>query len=150
MPWHRHNGYTLVELVVIIMIIGILALFVAARYGDQTSFDSRGYYDELSSAARYAQRYAIASGCGVRFQVASSNYSLTVANPCPVGVGNPVQRPDGGDFSGIAPAGVTATTGSYVYNPLGDVNSGGAITVSGGGSSHTLTITAGSGFVVAP
>ncbi len=50
----------MVELITIIVIAGILAAFAAPRFFDRNVFDSRGFYDQLISTLRYAQKAAIA------------------------------------------------------------------------------------------
>lgn len=147
----RHRGFTLVELVVIIMIIGVIAVFASSRFASQDTFESRGYYDELVSATRFAQRYAVASGCTVRINIAATTYSLTTQDAT-CGIGTPVQSPSGGNFAATAPTGVSVTAGaaSYDFDASGSVNAGGSVTVSGGGTVLTFSITSGSGFVNTP
>lgn len=151
------RGFTLIELTVILVIVGVLAVFASSRFTTNDSFQARGYHDELVAATRFAQRYAVASGCGVQIDIQSTSYALTVSNTatatCP-GAGNPVQGPTGENFSGTAPTGVTTggATGAYVFDALGDVDTGtdSAITVSGGGTSLGFVIRGGSGFVDLP
>ncbi|HEX7047361.1 MAG TPA: GspH/FimT family pseudopilin [Gammaproteobacteria bacterium] len=151
----RQLGFTLIELVVIMTIIGVLAVFASGRFADENTFEARGYYDEMIVAARFAQRYAIASGCETRFNIeADGGYSVTLANPCQSSAaGTPVQRPDGADFSRpVPPGGVTVTSGAFsaIYDAHGDVSAGGTVSVSGGGAALSFDITAGSGFVNTP
>ncbi len=149
------RGFTIIELLVVIMITGMLAVYASGRFADQDSFETRGYHDEMVVAARYAQRYAIASGCDVQFGInANGGYALTFPNPCRgAAAGSAVQRPDGGDFSRPAPPpGVTVTPrpSTHVYNAFGDVDAGANFNVSGGGATLGFSITAGSGFVNTP
>ena len=53
-------GFSLVELVAILVVIGILAAFAAPRFADRTGFESRGFYDQAQGLVRYAQKIAIA------------------------------------------------------------------------------------------
>lgn len=146
------GGFTLIEMIVIMTIIGVLAVFAVGRFPDQDAFEARGYYDELVAATRYAQRYAVASGCGVQIAVNASDYALTLETPCAGGTA--VQQPGGGDFSGTAPAGVSVTTGTgnYLYNAYGDLGSGAnsTVTVTGGGGTLMFTVHGSSGFVDTP
>ena len=48
----RFDGYTLVELVVVITIVGILSAYIAPRFWSQQTFSDRGYVDELAAALR--------------------------------------------------------------------------------------------------
>lgn len=148
---HVYRGFTLIELIVIMTIIGVLAVIATGRFANESSFGARGYYDELSSAARFAQRYAIASGCTVQINIAATTYALTTQDAT-CGAGTNVQAPAGGNFSGTAPAGVsvTAGAGNYVYDAYGDVAAGGTVTVSGGGTALSFAITADTGFVDLP
>lgn len=152
----RQRGFTLIELIVILVIAGVLAVFALGRFTGSDSFDARGYYDELVAATRYAQRYAVASGCDVQIDIQAGSFSVTMENaPCPSGVGafgTNVQRPDGGNFAGAAPSGVSVTsTGTFRFDPFGDeTTGGGTITVSGGGTTLSFTVTPGSGFVDLP
>jgi len=146
---NRCRGFTLIELVVIMVLIGVLAVFSIGRFADRSSFEARGYYDELTAATRYAQRYAVASGCTVRITIdGAGNYSLSTQDAV-CGVGTSVQGPDGSTFSGAAPSGVSVSplNTSFDFDALGATGAGGMVQVQGGGSTHSFTITAGSGFV---
>jgi MSHA pilin protein MshC len=72
----NRNGFTLVELVTIILLLSIIAVVSFARLGDTSAFEDRGFYDRTANALRYAQKLAVASGCEVQFTFVSNGYSL--------------------------------------------------------------------------
>jgi MSHA pilin protein MshC len=147
-------GFTLIELVVIMLIIGVLAVFATGRFTDQDVFEGRGYHDELVAALRFARSYATASECNVQVAVGASSYAIHLASACVSGAYTvALARPDGGPFAATAPSGVsvTAGAGNHVFGPNGALLAGGGtLTVSGGGSNHTFTLVAGSGYVDLP
>ena len=57
---HSQRAFTLIELVTVILIVGILAVAVAPRFLDRAGLDNRGFYDQVISTVRYAQKTAIA------------------------------------------------------------------------------------------
>ncbi|PKO45080.1 MAG: general secretion pathway protein GspH [Betaproteobacteria bacterium HGW-Betaproteobacteria-22] len=57
---HKSRGFTIVELVAVIVITGIIAAVAAPRFIGRDAFDARGDFGTLSSALRYAQKTAIA------------------------------------------------------------------------------------------
>src|SRR2546422_3661161 len=57
-PLARRRGFTLPELVMVIVVIGILAVVTAPRFISWKGFSSRGFYDEAQAVVRYAQKTA--------------------------------------------------------------------------------------------
>ena len=54
------RGFTLVEMVATLTVIGTLAAFAIPRFVGRTGFESRGFHDQAQSVVRYAQKLAIA------------------------------------------------------------------------------------------
>jgi MSHA pilin protein MshC len=54
------RGFTLTELITIIVILGIISAVAVPRFFDRNVFESRGFYDQVISTLRYAQKAAIA------------------------------------------------------------------------------------------
>lgn len=119
------KGYTLVELVAVLALVGLLSAIAAPRFFDAGVFTQRGYADELASAIRHAQRVAIASGCNVRFISNAGGYSALQGTPlascqAPAAWNVPVVRSDGSPLSGPAPIGAAPTPAvQFEFNATG-------------------------------
>jgi MSHA pilin protein MshC len=152
----RQNGYTIVEVVLVIVILAILGSVAGPRFFDQATFDERAYYDELVASLRYAQKVAVASGCRVRVDITGTSYSLTQQSPqaghCDATDSSfpvPVLLSTGEVMSGSAPTGISATPATtLVYDALGRTNLALNQNLNVGG--RVLTIQAESGLVVTP
>ena len=123
MPAQR--GFTLVELIMVMVIIGTLAAVVGPRFFDRQTFDERLFFEESLGAVRYGQKLAVASGCRIRAQVDADGYALSYAAACGgVADGAAVGHPSGGDYAADNSQAVTVTTALDVtFNSLGCVSS---------------------------
>ncbi len=152
----RHAGYTIVELVLVLVIIAILGALAGPRFFDNSAFDERGYLDELASSLRYAQKVAVASGCRVRAEITSSSYALTQqapqaghCDPADASFPLPVLLSTGQTMSGSAPSGVSTSPAiTIVYDALGRTNLAANQTLTVG--PRSILVQAESGLVTTP
>ena len=122
----RKNGFTIIELVIVIVIIGIVSAVSAPRFFNLQSFEERGYYDEVISAIRYAHKTALASGCNYRVSVNSTGYDITKHSNCSSGTFSAITNPATGSasgFNGTKPTNINVTgTFSFYYDNNGQPN----------------------------
>ena len=133
------SGFTLVELVVILIVTGILAVAVVPRFfGNE--FEERGFHDGLKAALQHARHMAIASRRYVCVTNTNStgpaaSVAVTMDTRVPEGTeGNNVVCAVGGNTVAIdlpapragcatnavcAPNGVALGGGSVIFDPLG-------------------------------
>jgi MSHA pilin protein MshC len=143
------SGFTLLELVVTIVIVGILAAVATARFVGRGGFESRGYFDETIGLLRHAQKTAIAQNRSVIVEISGDRVAVCYVAGCAGAAANRVQstldlnrsarmaqnclndaswlcagRPDG-----VSPLGTTAAIISF--DGLGRPSTGATITISG-------------------
>lgn len=85
----NHDGFTLVELVVVIAVLGVMAAFMAPRFASNDIFQTRGDADALASSLRYAQKTAIAQRTNVYAIYNAGLLSLCFATDCSSAVIDP-------------------------------------------------------------
>lgn len=83
-PKFSNYGFTLVELIVVILLIGILSISIAPRFFGVASYEDRRAVDELLTTIRHAQQMAMNRGGNIQIRINSGpnpNYivSRTVA-----------------------------------------------------------------------
>ena len=146
-------GYTLVELIVVISILGILAATMGPRFFDQSAFSQRGYADEIAAALRSAQKAAVITGCPARITISAGGYqgaqqaaSGNQCNSADTTWSTPLVGGDGSAIQGTTPSGATVTpTGTFQFDTQGRLTSSPATTLTIG--SRSISIDAGTGFV---
>jgi MSHA pilin protein MshC len=115
----QKNGFTLVELVVILAVLGILAAFALPQFFNLDEYRERAAYDEVAGALRYAQKLAVGSGCAVRVVFAGNTYALQQGtggcnDPAFATIsGHPVND---GSVSNVT---LTSTPATFVFDPMG-------------------------------
>ncbi|OFZ65659.1 MAG: hypothetical protein A2V79_07060 [Betaproteobacteria bacterium RBG_16_56_24] len=144
------RGFTLVELIMTLVIVGILAAVVAPRLLDTNVFQSRGFADQVQASLRYAQKAAIAQRRFVCAAFTANSVTLTVGTTA--ACGTPLVSPAGAaNYVITAPAGVTfaALPADFNFNALG-VPTNAPQTINITGAADGITIEAETGYVHSP
>ena len=120
----RRRGFSIIELVAVIAIVGALAVFAAPRL-NVGGFERYAFRQEVLAGLRHAQKTAMASGCDVAVQLdaAAERFSLFYRNggsatdcgPAGNAFGDPVADPArGGAFARSGGSGVDLQTGGLI------------------------------------
>jgi len=124
----RQRGFTLVELVIVLMLVGIVAVVAIPRLANTSEFAARGGRDFVGAALRYAQKSAIAMRRNVCVTVVATGLAITYAGTagasqaCAAGntIANPANGLPYGDPSNVLPGGATLVAGpSLAFDALG-------------------------------
>lgn len=156
-PLLRRAGFTLVELVLALTVIGILAVVGGPRFFGTDAFDARLFFDEARSAVRFAQKLAVATNCEVQVTIGGNAYVIEQRAACDTGAFTQAVVHPGtgaGGYAGTAPSGVTLTADvtPFRFDALGRARDGAGVvtdvTITVGG--RTLVVAGETGFVAGP
>jgi len=146
------GGFSLIELIVVIVLMAILVGVAAPRFFGRNEFQAPAFAQELASAARYAQKLAVVSGCPVELEVSATRYELRqpqLTTPACTGALTMtlvVKHPGTGeDFASDVPSGIVlgGTLGTIQFNAAGIPDAAASYAV----ADLSVNITAGSGYV---
>lgn len=174
-PIRAQRGFTLIELVVTMIVVGILAVVALPRLSLLRGYDEVGYRDKVKATLEYARKAAVAQRRNVCVQVAGDFLMLTIENAIPESAAgtcvDPTNFPNidatnfpralalpvadracGGATNQVcAPANITLTQngnaiGHLAFSPLGRPSAAASYAVTGT-DSYTITVEAETGYV---
>lgn len=147
----RESGFTMVELIVVIVVAGVIAAVAVPRLIDNRTFQSRDFYERAIAVVRQAQKVAVArraTSTPVRVCVAAGSISAGTGVNCTTLLPDPVT---GATLSFSAPAGVTLSpTGTYTFDGLGQPNAAFTINIAStvpGDPARQISVAALTGYV---
>jgi MSHA pilin protein MshC len=139
----KHGGFTLIELIMVMVLIGVLAAYAVPKF-DKSGFDARGFHDETLALLRYAQKTAIAQRRTVCVTLNATGVTLSMDKSTP---------PDGAcDSAPTLPntprggTGLSSATANFNFTPLGSTDPLSKVTISISGGSD-ITVEADTGYV---
>ena len=150
-PPRAQSGFTMVELVTIMLVIGILAVVALPRFDLLQGFDEIGYRDKIKATLEYARKSAVAQRRQVRVTIIGSGLTLDHQRQTPEGEGSagwlPLNLPGTSTNTIAAPSGVSLTPAAdtVTFDALGRPDAAKSYVVSGGGG--TIAVEAETGYV---
>ncbi|MCB1667848.1 MAG: type II secretion system protein [Porticoccaceae bacterium] len=129
----RQSGFTLIELIAVILILSVLTAGVASQFSNTSQFQAMTTRDDIVAGLFYAQQIALA-------RAATDNTVAFVSS------GNSIDvLEDGTTVNGIypltLPGGFTLTSATLNYDKLGRTTAT-ALTLSDGSSSVVIQVSA--------
>jgi MSHA pilin protein MshC len=159
--WKNLSGFTIVEIVMTLVIVGVLSVVAAPRFFSTITYQRQVYYDEVLNSIRYARTLAVASGTHIQVSLTSTSIMLqrrTEGGTCTTGtvftnITDPAMRST--SYVKTAPGTITLSSSAnwpIYFDGLGRafrasnctlLSPNATVTVSGG---NTITILGETGF----
>ncbi|MBE7939291.1 MULTISPECIES: prepilin-type N-terminal cleavage/methylation domain-containing protein [Ramlibacter] len=149
-------GFTLVELVIVLVLVGILSAYIIALNTNSSALTARSQADKLASDIRHAQSLAMTWSQPLQFNISATGYSIrctstTAGSPCnntPSTGGTVTDPATNAAFQNTLGSGVSfaARPTAFTINTTGiPTVTGNSFQLSGGGTSFTVTVATGTG-----
>lgn len=133
----RAQGFTLLELIAVIVIVSVMSIFIMISYPSNASFSLFSLTNQLKRDIRYTQTLAMSLNANYTITTSVNNYIIS-------------PNPPAGAVSVTLPAGVTLSVNSITFDSMGNPSNAAVetitITATGGGSS-SFTVAPETGFV---
>jgi MSHA pilin protein MshC len=152
----RFSGFSLIELITVILLLGILSVVALGRLVTPSQFAVKAFFNDTVNAVRFAQKLAVSTGCDVQVKMTTKGYQLRQSSACTeddyddvdhgVPVNNPANRSNPYEnlttefIVGMDP--ITTPITSIVFNARGVLDSGSNVTytVSGADTSFSFIV----------
>lgn len=92
----RSAGFTMIELITVMILIGILSALAASRYFARETFDARVYADQAKAIMRTAQKVAVAQNRYVYVSATADRFAACFNSGCTSVVPAPAGNNSGG------------------------------------------------------
>jgi MSHA pilin protein MshC len=146
------RGFTLVELVTLIAILGVISVTALPKFFNYSMFQEKAFFDDTLSAFRYAQKLAVATGCNVQVFTSNNQYQLKrpaaldrsqCASTTAADFTQIVIRPGSTDNYQGSQSGVAVSSVTVYFTAKGTATTSANVTV----GSRTLSVVRDTGFV---
>jgi MSHA pilin protein MshC len=146
-PCSRHCGFSLVELIVVILVLGVLAVVVLPRLGRSSDFDALKFYEESLAAVRYAQKVAVAQNTQVFVVSSATSVSACFAADCSAAVSDPSRNAPLVVAATASGVGLQSPPAAFSFNGLGRPSAGPVTFIFFGSPARSFTVEAETGYV---
>lgn len=135
------RGFTLVELVVVLIVMGVLASLALPRLMDRRALQERGFLDQLRALVSYGRKVALAQRREVCVLLAPASVRVVYANGAACNPAAPVATPGSSEpFTVPVPNGVALGGAAQVrFNVAGQPAPNVDHLISVGGNSLTVS-----------
>lgn len=158
------KGFTLIELVTLMVIVGIIAVFAVGRLDFTSVFEQRGVQDKVKAALQFARKAAVAGRRYVCVSTAGNRITLTLDTRLPETAGATfcdgssaanlaLPGPDGQCAAGVtnavcssAEATISSATATFAFDPQGRSTAAANVSVAVTGQSGVI-VERGTGYV---
>ncbi|MDF1584038.1 MAG: type II secretion system protein [Methyloprofundus sp.] len=146
----KPSGFTLIELIMVILMLGILSATALPKFFAKDVFAEHVFFSDTLNAIRYAQKLAVTTGCNVQVTISSNSYTLTrqgtpTSTTCSGSAYNlAIAHPSSGasTYSGSETnITLTSTVSPFYFYPLGTASDDVILTINGIKTIHIVAAT---------
>ncbi len=154
----RQRGFTLVELIIVILLLGVLSFAALPRLTERDDALAQGFADQLAGTLRWAQKTAVAQRRMVYVNVDTTAGRVRACFDAAASCSQPVAAPASGTLDVTAPARIALTSGTsgttqFSFDGLGRPSLGATLELrasTAAGQSFSVLVEQDSGYVRRP